>query len=171
MKHIYQTELKHHRVHGGFSLVEIMIGMTILGLVMGASLLAIPEIRELNYQSDSMRSGFTVLNSELESLRTQTFDQLSESISGSSEEDDNSLLAKLIGISDNSNSVTTKSKSTLNNVDYSVVRELSFVDSAQEVIESTVTIEWSLGGRTKSVVGRAIFTKDGLSDKKFSTAN
>ncbi len=148
-----------------------MIGMTILGLVMGASLLAIPEIRELNYQSDSMRSGFTVLNSELESLRTQTFDQLSESISGSSEEDDNSLLAKLIGISDNSNSVTTKSKSTLNNVDYSVVRELSFVDSAQEVIESTVTIEWSLGGRTKSVVGRAIFTKDGLSDKKFSTAN
>lgn len=162
-----------------------MIGMAILGIVLGASLMAIPEMRELSYRSDRLRSGFTVLNSELENLRTQTFDQLATSITGPAEvEDDNDegggggLLGGLGGFlgfggqeeqeETTPTSVYTQGSVKLNNIDYGITRQLEFVNGNQAIIRSTVVVDWP-GGQT--LTGQAIFTQDGLSDKKFSTAN
>ncbi|WP_309385259.1 pilus assembly FimT family protein [Cerasicoccus frondis] len=159
------------RRRAGLSLIEIMIGMAILGLVMAASLMAIPEIRELNFRSDSVRSGYTVLNSELENLRTQTYDQLSDTITNSGSSPSGGLLGGLLGLEEENDQVQTKSTVTLNSTAYTVVRDLQFMDSAKEIIQTTITVDWSSAGRSQNIVGRAIFTKDGLSDKKFSTAN
>ncbi|WP_269537892.1 prepilin-type N-terminal cleavage/methylation domain-containing protein [Cerasicoccus fimbriatus] len=176
--YIISTNMPQRR-SPGLSLIEIMVGMTILGLVMGASILALPEIRQLNFTSDSVRSGYTVLNSELENLRTQTFDQLAQEITSSGSSQSGSGgglfggLGGLLGIGEEESPTEVKSNSTatVNNVDYAVTRQLEFTDSSQEIIQSTVSINWSVKNRPHSIVGRAIFTKDGLSDKKFSSAN
>lgn len=179
MKNYRNSNNMRHRRSSGLSLVEIMVGMTIMGMVMGASILALPEIRQLNFTSDSVRSGYTVLNSELENLRTQTFDQLAQEITstGSSQSDSEGGLwgdlGDLLGIGEEESPTKVKSNSTatVNNVDYAVTRQMEFTDSSQEIIQSTVSINWSVTSRPQSIVGRAIFTKDGLSDKKFSSAN
>lgn len=151
-----------------------MIGMTLLGMVMAASLMALPEIRALNFKSDAMRMAYSNLNSELENLRTQTFDQLSTTITSSgATSSGGGGLGGLLGVDSPSTPTSTQSTHTVtqNRVQYTVQRELSFLDSEQKLLECTVTVLWVFDGQTKSVSGRAIFTKDGLSDKKFGIAN
>ncbi|MEO0794487.1 MAG: prepilin-type N-terminal cleavage/methylation domain-containing protein [Verrucomicrobiota bacterium] len=140
----------------GLTLVEVMIGMTILGIVIGSSLLAVVQVRELNYRSDATRGAYTALNGELENLRTQTFAQLSASVTSADA---------------NATSSTSTSTSSINGVSYNVSRTLQFEDSAKEIVLANVMITWTFGDRESSITGRSLFTINGLSDKKFSTAN
>lgn len=166
----------------GFSLIEVMIGMFILGLVLLSCLIALPEMRELTYRSDSMRLAFAQLNAEIEGQRTRTFDQMAEDINDSAtttttQSDNGGLLGTLLGGGATTTTTTgdavhhTSKSVTQNDFTYAVDTYHHFIDDEDEVIEAIVVVNWTFAGRDQTITGKAIFTKDGLSDKKFSPIN
>lgn len=163
------------RTARAYSLIEVMIGLFILSLVLLACIAALPQMRELSYRSDAVRMGFTHLNAEIEGFRTQTFDQMStelDSASGSSSNQD--LLNSLLGReSEGVGSKVSHTASTVeqNDVTYLVDSFLQYLDSDKKVIKATVVVRWDFSDKTESISSHAIFTENGLSDKKFSLAN
>jgi prepilin-type N-terminal cleavage/methylation domain-containing protein len=163
------------RTARAYSLIEVMIGLFILSLVLLACIAALPQMRELSYRSDAVRMGFTHLNAEIEGFRTQTFDQMStelDSASGSSTNQDllNSLLGReSAGVG--SKVTHTASMVEQNDITYQVDSFLQYLDSDKTVIKATVVVRWDFRGKTENISSHAVFTENGLSDKKFSLAN
>lgn len=157
------------RCDWGFSLVEVMIGMTLLGMVLGSCLIALPEIRALAYRSDDLEMGYTELNSEFENLRTRTFAQLAATIAAQGATDSDA--AALLGVASSASIAHTQSTVARNGVSYEVNRYLAYDDDDSAVILALAQVNWTISGRPQSVSGRVVFTENGLSDKKFSVAN
>ncbi len=128
--------------------------MSILGMVLLSCLIALPEMRALTYRSDGMRFAFAQLNAEIESQRTRTFEQMAQDIE------------------DATGDIHHTSKSvTQNNFTYTVDTYHEFMDASGKIIETAVVVAWTFSGRDQEITGKAIFTNDGLSDKKFAPTN
>ncbi|MBC2592918.1 hypothetical protein H5P28_01465 [Ruficoccus amylovorans] len=158
-----------------YSLVEVMIGMFILSLVLMACIAALPQLRKISYRSDSVRMGFTQLNAAIEAYRTRTFEQMADEIDGTGASSANvALMISLLG--DDISTPSDKLSHDLdeivqNNVTYTVDSFLQYVDGDSELIKATVVVHWSQSGEDHLICSHAVFSENGLSDKKFSLAN
>ncbi len=159
----------------GFSLIEVMVGLFLLGIVLLAALAAVPEIRKISYRSDAMRLGFTHLNTAIEGLRTQTFSQMADVLDATDSSGQNQQYeSQLKDYSDDIGNEAishTYSKVKQNNITYTTDTYLHYLDGDDQVIQAIVVISWTSMGESQSISSSAVFTEDGLSDKKFNTAN
>ncbi|QYY36053.1 hypothetical protein [Ruficoccus sp. ZRK36] len=161
-------------VASAYSLMEVMIGMSILSVVLLGCIAALPQLRKISYRSDGMRMGFTHLNATIEGYRTLTFDQMDDRIDsgGTSANADqlNSLLGRTVATSGEAVAHST-SQVAQNSVTYTVDSFLQYLDGDDGAIRVTVVVQWTYNGESYLIHSQAVFTEDGLSDKKFSTAN
>lgn len=175
----------------GYSLVEVMIGMTILTIVMAGSIVAIPQCRALAFKSDSTADAYEVLNLTLESLRTNTFEQMVDLVDSSdSSSMDETFEGLGIALTESESSYpwwyyrhqgTTSTTSygsgvavseiTMDGIDFEVKRTLSYYNTEKTVIEATVELSWEQQTQNFSITGKTLFAENGLSDKKFDIAN
>ncbi len=158
-----------------YSLIEVMIGMFILSLVLLACISALPQMRKMSYRSDAARMGFTHLNAAIESLRTQTFSQMDDEISGTTNSFDNEKFLNDL-LDRPSGGFGTKTSHSLdvvtqNGITYTVDAFLQHLDNDDKVIEATVVVRWDFQDESQFISSHAVFVENGLSDKKFSLAN
>ncbi len=161
------------RLARGYSLVEVMIGMTILVIVMAGSIAAIPQFRALAYRSDNTADAYEVLNLTLESLRTNTYAQMSDLIGPTPSGLDYLLIAlglKVASANNEDNGISTAVVEA-DGVEFTVTRKLDYFNNDESIIEATVEVTWRQQSRDYSITGVTLFAENGLSDKKFDLAN
>lgn len=172
---IYANKPPLDRGRSAYSLVEVMIGMFILSLVLMACIAALPQLRKISYRSDSVRMGFTQLNAAIEAYRTQTFEQMADEIDGAGASSANAaLMVSLLGddMAAPSGKLSHDTDEIVqNNVTYAVDSFLQYIDGDSELIKATVVVHWSQSGEDHLICSHAVFSENGLSDKKFSLAN
>src|SRR5690606_8697786 len=119
---------------------------TLLGVVLLACLVSLPEMRKLSYRADAMRVGFTLLNAEIESYRTQRFSDMSDAINdsgggGSGGWGLSGFLGQILsggqGTFGSDPVSFIQSETTLNDVDYTIDTTLRFEDEDEKLIRTT----------------------------------
>ncbi|WOO41774.1 prepilin-type N-terminal cleavage/methylation domain-containing protein [Rubellicoccus peritrichatus] len=171
--HGYENPAESICLRKGMSLVEVLIGMTILSIVVMAGIAALPEIRQVTYRSDQYREAATILGAQLEELRTLTYEQLSDRIDA----DQNNYGDTMKSSWDNStleDVAYTKSEITFNGSPYTVeeiTNYMSWNGTTEKAIQSHVTVSWDGPIKKESISAYTVFTENGLSDRKFSLAN
>lgn len=165
--------MKLDRSSSGMSLVEVLMGMTILAVVIMAGISALPEIRQVTHCSDQYQVAATVLGSHMEELRTLTYEQLSDRI----ESDDTNYGDTMKSSWDQTvlNDVALiKTDIIFNGNIYSIEEITSYMTwagTSENAIQSEVVVSWDGPVETESITGFIVFIEDGLSDRKFSLTN
>jgi len=132
-----------------------MVGVLIIGLVVAGVLSSLPQLRKLVVKSEMAQTASMLANSELENFRTMSFDAI-------------------WALRDESAPLSGKPPVEMNGVDYSRtvwIKPYTLNGVSDQAVEITVTLSWELQGQSLSTTSWSVFTKDGLSDKKFSDAN
>lgn len=146
---------RNSKSFAAFSLIEVMIGTAVLGLVFLSLPAAYVSLRALNAHTDSMLRASALISGELELLRTHDYETL-EGYVGL-----NNLAAD--------SSVDHPQRK---NVQFTVKATLSEgTNELDGMLEAVVEVTWEEDGRSRRLLGRAFFAEDGLSDKKFPDSN
>jgi len=151
MQNIDHKEVFTNSSRQGMTLVEVMVGVMIIGLVVAGFLTALPQLRKTAIKSDMAQTASMLINSQMEELRTMQFDSV-----------------KVFSLPLNERQETINGHLYEKSVE---VLPVTINGVSGEAVEVTVTLSWTLQGQALSSTSWTVFTKDGLSDKYYSDAN
>lgn len=154
---------KQQPKHAGFSLVEVMISMTILTIVFAAAFSALYTANLIHHDSAKRAVANQIIQFEVENIRSLNWTQVSAFSSSSVDIITDSTLDDLIANEFN-NSFNLSRSATPATDDNGIISQ-----TQQEI---TLTASWT-GNRGKQVSISTLITysKDGMSERYFRTYN
>ncbi len=143
----------------GLTLVDVMIGVLVIGIVMAGCLSSLSLMRRTIIKSEQVQVGAMLLNSEMEKFRSMQFPVILEQARG--------------GLAGGTSSVEATDIS-FGGYDFERrvnLEAIALNGISDEAVRVKITLLWELGGQSMSVDNQSLFALGGLSDKHFSDAN
>jgi prepilin-type N-terminal cleavage/methylation domain-containing protein len=146
---------KNQKRQKGFTLVEAMVGMTLVSMMIAGVMMAVPSITSIVKRAEDSQTAANLISNQVEYFRTHPFDILKTDVMPMS---------------------PVQTQTTINDQVYHIAWELkpyAIGSDSKNAIQATVTVTWSppVGGKGPfSKTYWTVFSKNGISDKKFISA-
>lgn len=138
----------------GFSLIEAMMGVLVLGIVFAALPTAYVAVRKVNANSESFTRASAYVSAEMENFRTMEYSTLEALATAGT------------------TTTRTVAHPTRDNLTYTIQTTVfNGADDFAGMLVANAVVTWTDNGRSRRFECDSVFAENGLSDKKFDAAN